>query len=103
MSDYIETNNNDDGIDRRGFLKCMAWTGTGVGYTMAGGIAVSRMLGTARAAEAPAGDFSFGQISDRHSRFNQGANPDVVGTLKLARSKIKALPKQHTLSIHSAD
>jgi hypothetical protein len=30
MSNYIETNNNDDGIDRRGFLKCMAWAGTGV-------------------------------------------------------------------------
>jgi hypothetical protein len=24
MSDFIETNTNDDGIDRRGFLKCMA-------------------------------------------------------------------------------
>jgi hypothetical protein len=30
MSDFIETNINDDGIDRRGFLKCMAWAGTGV-------------------------------------------------------------------------
>jgi hypothetical protein len=28
MSDFIETNTNDDGIDRRGFLKCMAWAGT---------------------------------------------------------------------------
>jgi hypothetical protein len=41
MSDYIKANNSDDGIDRRGFLKCMAWAGTGVVYTMAGGIAVS--------------------------------------------------------------
>ena len=30
MSDFIENNANDDGIDRRGFLKCMAWAGTGV-------------------------------------------------------------------------
>ena len=29
MSDFIEKNANDDGIDRRGFLKCMAWAGTG--------------------------------------------------------------------------
>ncbi len=71
MSDYIETNNNEDGIDRRGFLKCMAWAGTGVVYTMAGGIAVSRMLGTARAADALTGDFSFVQISDSHIGFNK--------------------------------
>ena len=71
MSDFIETNNNEDGIDRRGFLKCMAWAGTGVVYTMAGGIAVSRMLGTARAADALTGDFSFVQISDSHIGFNK--------------------------------
>ena len=29
MSDYIKENLNKDGIDRRGFLKCMAWVGTG--------------------------------------------------------------------------
>ena len=103
MSDYIKTNNNDDGIDRRGFLKCMAWAGTGVVYTMAGGIAVSRMLSTARAADVAAGDFSFVQISDSHIGFNKEANPDVVGTLKLAVAKIKALPKKPDLIIHTGD
>ena len=103
MSDYIENNNNDDGIDRRGFLKCMAWAGTGVVYTMAGGLAVSRMLGTARAADAPAGDFTFVQISDSHIGFNKDANPDVVGTLKQAVAKIKALPKKPDLIIHTGD
>jgi hypothetical protein len=78
MSDYIKANNNDDGIDRRGFLKCMAWAGTGVVYTMAGGIAVSRMLSTARAADVAVGDFTFVQISDSHIGFNKEANPDVV-------------------------
>jgi Icc protein len=103
MSDYIQINNNDDGIDRRGFLKCMAWAGTGVVYTMAGGIAVSRMLGTARAADAPAADFSFVQISDSHIGFNKEANPDVVGTLKQAVAKIKALPQKPDLIIHTGD
>ena len=28
-SDYISQNSYDDAIDRRGFLKCMAWAGTG--------------------------------------------------------------------------
>jgi hypothetical protein len=28
---------NNDGVDRRGFLKCMAWAGTGLVWTMSGG------------------------------------------------------------------
>ena len=38
MADFIRDNNNKDGIDRRGFLQCMAWAGTGVLYTLHGGI-----------------------------------------------------------------
>ena len=34
-----------DGVDRRGFLECMAWAGTGLLWTMGGGIASSRRLG----------------------------------------------------------
>ena len=30
ISDIIRFNHNKDGADRRGFLKCMAWAGTGV-------------------------------------------------------------------------
>jgi 3',5'-cyclic AMP phosphodiesterase CpdA len=81
----------------------MAWAGTGVVYTMAGGLAVSRMLSTARAADVPAGDFTFVQISDSHIGFNKEANPDVVGTLKQAVAKIKALPKKPDLIIHTGD
>jgi hypothetical protein len=29
---------NNDGVDRRGFLKCMDWAGTGLVWTMSGGI-----------------------------------------------------------------
>jgi hypothetical protein len=28
----------EDGIDRRGFLQCMAWAGTGVVWSVAGGV-----------------------------------------------------------------
>jgi hypothetical protein len=28
MSHYITDDYDEDGIDRRGFLKCMAWVGT---------------------------------------------------------------------------
>lgn len=30
---------NNDGIDRRGFLKCMAWAGKGVLWVVSGGVA----------------------------------------------------------------
>src|SRR5580700_2792296 len=33
---------NHDGVDRRGFLRCMAWAGTGLVWTMSGGVPVSR-------------------------------------------------------------
>ena len=34
-----------DGIDRRGFLKCMQWAGTGVVWSFAAGVPVSGLLG----------------------------------------------------------
>ena len=67
-----------DGIDRRGFLKCMAWVGTGTVWTIAGGIPTSRLLG----APATGDGFTFVQISDSHIGFNKPANPDVIGTLQ---------------------
>src|SRR5712692_1065600 len=34
----LDENDHADGIDRRGFLKCMAWAGTGVVWTLSAGI-----------------------------------------------------------------
>jgi len=34
----ITHDHNNDGIDRRGFLECMVWAGTGVVWTVSGGI-----------------------------------------------------------------
>ena len=42
-----------DGMQRRGLLKCMAWAGTGMVWTMAGGVPRSRLIGTAEAAALP--------------------------------------------------
>src|SRR5436190_2991155 len=60
-----------DGVDRRGFLKCMAWAGTGILWTASGGVLGSTMLSPVRAAaaEGPVADFSFVQISDSHIGF----------------------------------
>ena len=37
---------NHDGVDRRGFLKCMAWAGTGAFFVMQGGVLKSFSLST---------------------------------------------------------
>jgi 3',5'-cyclic-AMP phosphodiesterase len=92
---------NTDGIDRRGFLGCMAWAGTGMLYAFSGGIARAAMLETA-AASAPS-DFSFAQISDSHIGFNKAANGDVIGTLQTAVDKINKLDREPAFIVHTGD
>jgi hypothetical protein len=101
-----------DGIDRRNFLSCMAWAGTGLLWTMAGGVPTSKLFaatggaagsGGARSGGASGGAFSFVQISDSHIGFNKAANQDVTGTLKLAIDKINALPGEPDLLLHTGD
>ena len=89
-------------IDRRGFLKCMAWAGSGVVWTMSGGIASSVLAGSAQAG-AKSGALSFVQISDSHIGFNKPANPDPMATLNETIAKIKALPTPPAFIIHTGD
>lgn len=92
-----------DRMNRRGFLECMAWAGTGMVWTATGGIFSSRMLPTAEAAEPGAGDFSFVQISDTHVGFKGEANKDAVVTLQQAIGKINALPAPPAFVLHTGD
>jgi Icc protein len=95
---------NNDGVDRRGFLKCMAWAGTGLVWTMSGGIPVSHAFDKGRSKSAmKGGDFSFVQISDSHIGFNKPANPDVTATLQTAIDRINALPHRPDFLIHTGD
>ena len=105
MSDYILHNHNEDGVDRRGFLKCMAWAGTGMLWAATGGSIASRILqpADAIAANQPGGDFTFVQISDSHVGFNKEANKDVLATLKEAVAKINALPSAPDFILHTGD
>lgn len=100
----------DDGIDRRNFLGCMAWAGTGLLWTLSGGIPTSKLLAqvakTGPAGVGKAEDFSFVQISDSHIGFNKGANPDVTGTLAKAISRTAIVPagmKSPDFMIHTGD
>ncbi|MGB6803872.1 MAG: metallophosphoesterase, partial [Candidatus Sulfotelmatobacter sp.] len=93
---------SDDGIDRRGFLKCMAWAGTGLVWTMSDGIPVSRAFAKGPGKDAGKGaDFTFVQISDSHIGFNKPANPDVTATLQTAINKINAMPHMPDFIIHT--
>ena len=53
-------------MDRRGALECMVWAGTGMLWTLSGGIPSSMFIGEAKAAELAKGAFTFLQISDSH-------------------------------------
>jgi 3',5'-cyclic-AMP phosphodiesterase len=100
MTGHIKNNTHQDGIDRRGFLECMAWAGTGVLWSMSKGVAQGQVLepGTTGAA-----GFEFVQISDSHIGFNQPANADVNATLQEAVSRINALPSRPALVLHTGD
>src|SRR6185295_10930734 len=87
-------------IDRRGFLKCMQWTGAGVVWSFAGGVPVSRLLG-AQPAKMRSEDFAFVQISDSHIGFDKPANADVNATFQAATDKINALDHQPDFILHT--
>src|ERR1051325_7808413 len=103
--DEIKFDHNEDGIDRRGFLKCMAWAGTGTLCVMKGGGLNSFSLSSLGKLDPAAamGELSFVQISDSHMGFNKPANPDVIGTLKAAIDKINALPEKPEFILHTGD
>jgi len=90
-----------DNIDRRGLLQCMAWVGTGLVWTLQGGVAVSRLVG--QEAKSARSDFSFVQISDSHIGFAREPNKDVTATLQQAVAKINALPQPPAFVLHTGD
>ena len=94
--------------DRRGFLQCMAWVGTGAMWTLAGGVLKGMPLErAARGAMAHGagvgGGLRFVQISDSHIGFDKPANTDVTATLRAAVAKIKAAPEQPSFVLHTGD
>lgn len=96
----------DDGIDRRGFLKCMAWAGTGVLWTMTGGVLKSYGLGDLMRhgpSSIAQSELHFVQISDSHIGFQKEANPDVIGTFKATLDKIQGLEMSPEFIIHTGD
>lgn len=85
---------------RRVALECMLWAGSGLLWTVAGGVPRSGLIGAARAADT---DFSFAQISDSHIGFSRDPNMDTPGTLRAALDLVRAAPARPSLLLHTGD
>ena len=103
MPRRIKENANKDGVDRRGFLECMAWAGTGMIWTVAGGVLGSKAFGQMPDHDMGGAGFSFVQISDSHIGFSKEANKDVTATLQEAITRINALGRTPDFLIHTGD
>lgn len=94
----------DDGVDRRGFLRCMAWAGTATVWGLSGGVpksfALSRLPFLTKSEQE---SLFFAQISDSHIGFAKQANTNVTGTLQLAVDRLNALPKTPAFVLHTGD
>src|SRR5215831_6017703 len=93
---------DQNGVSRRKVLECMTWCGTGVLWTISGGVPHSLgIMGEAQAADTKG--LTFLQISDSHVGFDKPANPNAVGTLEEAIKKVAMLPAKPSFMIHTGD
>jgi 3',5'-cyclic AMP phosphodiesterase CpdA len=107
MSEFDHNHDHDDprqgsGPSRRRVLECMTWAGTGVLWTITGGVPRSLGLVDSALAAAPTG-LSFLQISDSHVGFAKPANPNALGTLEEAIGRVNAMPSKPSFMIHTGD
>jgi hypothetical protein len=119
MNHRIMHHPSNDGVDRRGFLKCMAWAGTGMVWGVSGGIlGCTRIDQQVEAAETSDGNddkarasqkesatasFTFVQVSDSHLGFSREPNRDVAETYREAIRRINALEQQPAFILHTGD
>lgn len=90
-------------IDRKAFLECMAWCGTGAIYSLTGAGMVGRALADETGGGPPPGVPTFVQISDTHVGYDGGANHDVLATFQQAIDRINALPTPPDFVMHTGD
>jgi hypothetical protein len=107
MEVYVTHSTDEKELDRRHFLRCMAWVGTGALWTMAGGVAKGSPLGpinhtSPQSSRRRTAGLRFVQISDSHIGFDKGANSDVTRRLREAVARIKAEPEQPSIILHTA-
>jgi Icc protein len=102
----VKRNDDETTWDRRGFLGCMAWVGTGAMWTLTSGVLKGMPIEQAARGmgqHGAMGGLRFVQISDSHIGFDKPANTDVTATLRAAVAKIKAAPEQPSFVLHTGD
>src|ERR1700690_4204183 len=103
----MTTHDHGEGPSRRKVLECMTWAGTGVLWTISGGVPHSLgLVDEALAADVKSTEalgLTFLQISDSHMGFDKPANPNAKGTLEEAIARIKAIPTKAAFMIHTGD
>jgi 3',5'-cyclic-AMP phosphodiesterase len=103
----VKHSDDEKAYDRRGFLQCMAWAGTGAMWTLTSGVLkgmpIEQAAGGAMGHSAGMGGLRFVQISDSHIGFDKPANTDVTATLRAAVAKIKVAPEQPSFVLHTGD
>jgi 3',5'-cyclic-AMP phosphodiesterase len=87
-------------VSRRGFMQCLAWAGSGVLWTVTGGVLSSCSLSSQ---STGSGSFSFAQISDTHVGFSGAANRDAMATLAESIARVNALPTAPAFVLHTGD
>jgi 3',5'-cyclic AMP phosphodiesterase CpdA len=98
----MSAHGQDDNPSRRKVLECMTWAGTGVLWTVAGGVPSSLgIIDEALGAESRG--FTFLQISDSHMGFDRPANRNVKGTLEETIERLEALPVKPAFMVHTGD
>jgi 3',5'-cyclic-AMP phosphodiesterase len=107
MEEHVKHSDDEKQLERRHFLKCMAWVGTGAIWTMSSGVLKGLPLGqmdhASMKTHAPNDSLRFVQISDSHIGFDKPANTDVTATLREAVAKIKAEAEPPTFVLHTGD
>jgi len=103
----VKHNDDEKAYDRRGFLQCMAWVGTGAMWTLTSGVLkgmpIEQAARGAMGHGVGMGGLRFVQISDSHIGFDKPANTDVTATLRAAVAKIKAAAEQPSFVLHTGD
>ena len=102
MKDDERDAGSEEGLDRRGLLKCMTWGGTGLIWSLSAGLPSAMLVDQALGATAVK-PFTFMQVSDSHIGFMKPANPDARVTLREEIAKINALPQKPDFIIHTGD
>ncbi|GGJ25884.1 metallophosphoesterase family protein [Neoroseomonas lacus] len=88
---------------RRDTLECMLWAGTGLLWSVVGGVPRASLIGTAEAATAAAAGFTFAQVSDSHLGFATPLYNDVAGTTAEALRALGSSTQRPSLVLHTGD